>query len=108
MKELPQEIRNAILCEWAATSANLVFRALGKRSKNAKLMERGLYFDFAAVLDSVLAIYKDQHCPSFSRLRPVARPAFFELATFIEDLDCRDAHYFLDALSHFKNTDRIF
>jgi hypothetical protein len=108
MKELTQEIKNAILCEWTTTAANLVFRALGKRSKCAKLMERGMFFDFLDVLDCVLAIYKHRYCPRISKLDPKARSAFIELSSFVELLDCRDAQYFLNALDHFKNTDKVF
>ena len=107
-KDLPQEIRNAILCEWVKTAAALVFRTLGKKSKCAKLMERDLYFDFVDVIECVMAIYRRQQFPNLSRLRAASRPAFFELSEFIESLDFRDAEYFLDAIERFKAKDLYF
>lgn len=71
-------------------------------------MERGRFFDFLDVLDCVLAIYKHQHCPRISKLDAKAFGAFIELSSFVELLDCRDAQYFLNALDHFKNTNKAF
>lgn len=107
-KELPQDLRNAIFCEWITTSASLVFRALGKKSKCSKLLEEKLFHDFYGITETVLDIYKRSHFPRLSDLRPKARPAFFELAEFVESLDCRDCQYFLDALENFKNKDQVY
>lgn len=106
--ELPQEIRNAILCEWTKTAADLVFRALGKKAHCTRLLSDGLVFDFVDVIDFTLAIYREGNFPRLSRLRLRARTAFFELSLFVESLDCRDARYFLDALDCFKSNDSIF
>lgn len=107
-KELPQDLRNAILCEWTKTSADLVFRALGNKSKCSRLLSEQLLFDFFQVTETVLDIYKRSHFPRLSDLRPKARPAFFELAEFVESLACRDCQYFLDALENFKNKDQVY
>lgn len=106
--ELPQEIRNAILCEWSRTAADLVFRALGKKSKCTILLSNSLLFDFYDVIDCVLEIYKRQRFPRLARLRPKARAAFFELSAFVEGLDSRDSQYFLDALDNFQSKDLVF